>query len=351
MKLKVAYLGLDAHAHRCVLGYMNPQGEYLEDWRFATTEAELIRHVQKVPAQKKLLALEEGPLAYWIGQTLKPHVSEVLICDPRENKAISHNPHKDDHHDTRQLCRLNRLGELKKVYHPEQDHRAIFKAALQQYLDWRDQQVALKLKLKAKYRSWGVIPTGDSVYSSEGRAPWLEQIKAPEVRLQLQSLYTVLDTTVRAQRTALRRVVRLGRPYPEIPRLRQVPGVGIVGSHLFSAYLQCPERFATKQQLIRYARLGIRSRSSDDKPLGYQQLDRRGLGELKALTYRAWQCACRSKTNVVFQSYNQSLQTTHNAVHARLNTQRKILIALWGVWKNQSDFDPKTFLGTPQRPA
>ena len=85
-----------------------------------------------INTEKKILAIEEGPLAYWIVQTLRPFLTEVVICDPRETPLISRNAMKRDELDVKNLCRLLRLGELKKVYHPEDDERAIFKAAVQQ---------------------------------------------------------------------------------------------------------------------------------------------------------------------------------------------------------------------------
>ena len=81
------------------------------------------------------MAIEEGPLAFWIAQTLKPHVDEIVISDPRETPLISRNAMKrDDKLNVRNLCRLLRLGELKGGYHPEEDYRALFKAAVQQYI-------------------------------------------------------------------------------------------------------------------------------------------------------------------------------------------------------------------------
>ena len=46
--------------------------------------------------------------------------------------------------------RLIRLGELKRVYHAENEERAIFKAATQHYIDLRNQQIILK-QLGRKY--------------------------------------------------------------------------------------------------------------------------------------------------------------------------------------------------------
>src|SRR5436190_21651798 len=60
--------------------------------------------------------------------------------------------------------------------------------------------------------------------------------------------------------------------------LSTAPGLGVVGAHVFAAYICDPTRFDTPAGLIRYCQLGIRDRSSDDKPLGYEQLDRHGHG-------------------------------------------------------------------------
>ena len=127
--MKKVNLSIDAHARNCVLGSMNSQGKFLDAVQFRTTEANLVAQVVKIKASEKLLVVEEGPLAYWIAQTLKPYVSDVLVCDPRKNKAIRSASNKNDRQDAYTLCRLLRLGELSRVYHPQEDHRAVFKAS------------------------------------------------------------------------------------------------------------------------------------------------------------------------------------------------------------------------------
>ena len=54
-------------------------------------------------------------------------MDEIYVCDPRENALISQNARKSDRADVYNLCRLLRLDELKEVYHPTEDHRAVFK--------------------------------------------------------------------------------------------------------------------------------------------------------------------------------------------------------------------------------
>jgi transposase len=346
--MKEAYMAIDAHARRCVLGVMEESGRYLDDWQFPTTESELIRHVAAVKAPHKRLAIEESPLAYWIAQTVRPYVDEVFICDPRENALIGRSAHKSDAVDTPKLCRLLRLGELKRVYHPAEDHRAVFKAAVQAYLDLVREQVRLKQKIKAKYRAWGVrVHDTTKVYSPKRRGAYLAQVALTPIRAQLEQLYEVLEAACQAKRGALRQMVELGRRYPEIAEFAKMPGVGVVGAHVFDAWVQTPERFAGKRQLWRYAQLGVCDRSSDGKPLGRKRLDRAGNRVLKAMSYHVWLGALRRRDpNEVKMFFEASLERTHERTHARLNTQRKVLASLWGLWKRKEAYDPQKFLGT-----
>lgn len=343
--MSVAYMGMDVHAGTTVLGVMNSLGEFLGNQRFDTSEKGIVQALNRFPAKTKYLALEESTLAHWAAQVARPHVTAVLVCDPRYNALIYGGAVKRDPVDTEKLCRLLRLGELKEVYHPQEDHRAIFKAAVQHYMDLRDQQVVLKLKIKAMYRHWGVIRIpGEAVYG-QGRTEYLEQISSSVVQDELKRLYTLLDQTEEMEALAAREMKRLARRYPEIKEFKKIPGIGPIGAITFDAFVQTPDRFPDKHTLWRYCRLGIIDRSSDGKPLGYKRLDRSGVGELKSMSYRAWLNAQRSD-NEVRQFYRASLQRTHSAVHARLNTQRKIIAAMYGVWKRGEAYSAKIFLGS-----
>jgi transposase len=346
MSQKKVYMAIDAHARNCVLGNMSARGQFDRMWRFQTCERELVQHVEAVDAGTKVLAIEEGPLAFWIAQTVRPYVTDVFVADPKKNPSISQNAMKGDKVDVRQLCRLLRLGELKRVYHPEDDERAVFKAAVQQYIDFRGQQTALKRKIKAKFRSWGVPDVeGTHVYNPKKREGFLRTVKQRAVRNQLSRLFVLLDSATKMEELALAEAIRLARPYPEIQEFKKIPGVGDVGALTFDAYIQTPHRFTRKSRLHRYCQLGVTDRTSDNKPLGFKRLDRAGNSELKAMSYRAFLCAMRiRRPNEVRAFYERSYRTTHNATHARLNTQRKIISVMHGIWRKGEEYRPELFL-------
>jgi len=196
---------------------MDNNGEYLNEWSFKTTESEISRHFAKLGSGPKKLAIEESSLAYWFSQLAYKYFDEILICDPRENALISRSAQKSDSADTYKLCRLLRLGELKRVYHPREDHRAIFKAAAQHYLDLTDDQIKIKQRLKAKYRTWGVPEVGGTtLYSKQGRKSYLNEVKSSVIKNQLSRFYHMLDNTIEQQEAAFHEMQRLGKRYPEI---------------------------------------------------------------------------------------------------------------------------------------
>ena len=330
------FLGLDAHVRTCVLAGMDVRGQLLFSKRFSTSEAALISHIVAVEAKRKALVFEKSSLATWLAGALRNYVDELTVCDPRQNALISRSAHKDDYEDAYNLCRLLRLGELKPVFHAAEDHRAIFKSAVKHYLDLRDQQRSMKTRIKARYHHAGVLRTdGRRVYSKRYRASYLAQVPDRARRAMLSHLCAVLDATLAAQEEARRDMIRLGQRYPEIKEFMKMPGLGPIGAHVLDAFIQTPHRFATKQKLWRYCKLGIVDRSSSGKPLAYKRLDRAGTGELKAVSYRIWLTAVRvCGPNEVCRFYEASLaHTGHNATRARLNTQRKVLAVLWSTWK------------------
>lgn len=325
---------------------MDEAGQTVSVRRFKTSEVELIKALQAIEAVKKYLALEECSIAGWLARTAKDHVDDVLISDPKHNALISQNATKGDQADAIDLCRLLRLGELKRVYHAESDVRALFKATAQHYLMLRDEVVGSKQRIKAVFRQWGIVDMeGETVYGQAGRTPYLEKVPHVVVRHHLDRLYALMDETERLKEAALTELKQLGRSHSEIREFKKIPGIGPVNALVFDALIQTPYRFANKQCLWRYCRLGIADRTSDNTPLGYKRLDRAGIGELKALSYRAWLSALRSD-NEVRQFYGASLRRTHNHVHARLNTQRKILAVMLGIWRKGDRYRPELFLGS-----
>jgi transposase len=340
----IAWLGLDAHSKNLLLAQLNDQGQEIQAWTLPTQQPQkLIQQIQAIPATDKRLMLEESNLARWLNQLLKPHLQQIVVCDARRNRLISEDHHKHDKRDAFALARLLRLNEFKPVWQPTEDQRVFFKRIAKSYENAVQRQTRLKLQLKSLFQHWGLFPTGATVFAQSGRNDWLKQLPHDPLREQARLLYEVLDQALASQAQFRRLLCQTGRQFPEIERLRSVPGIGLVGAHLFVAYVQDPKRFPKFSRLARYCRLGIRDRSSDGKPLGYEQLDRQGIGTLKAISYRAYLQAAKRRTGPVWDFYQLSFRQTGSTTHARLNTQRKILLTMWTLWLSGKEFDPDQF--------
>lgn len=345
------YAAIDLHSRTSVLGVMNAAGEMLSNTRFATSRENLRNQLTELPEGHRIeLTMEAAPMARWARSQVIDLVDRVVVCNPRYNRLISCAMNKADEVDTRAMCELLRLGALREVWVCDEEERQIFHDLVYDLLQLRDQQRQLKTLIKTRYRAYGVLQLhGKEIFHPVKRARWLAELPAHR-RSSLEQLYVLLDTTLKAWRGQLREVHRAGKAFAEIARFRQVPGVGIIGAAVFSAIIQDPHRFETAKQLFTYSALGITSRSSDKKPLGYERINRHGQHELKNLSYHAWRTGIRigKQCDVVRRFYDASEQRTGSKRHARLNTQRKILITLWSMWKHDTEFDPSHFLQTPE---
>lgn len=347
----IAWLGLDAHSQNCVLAHLDNAGHQRGHWRFPTTPEQLFSHLDRIPVADKRLVLEESNLARWLGGLLRPKVTQLVVCDARHNRLICAHPNKKDDRDAFALARLFRLGEIHPIWQQTDDQRALFKMTAHQYEQAVARQSRLKVQLKGRFQHWGLFPTGTTVFSLGERKAWLDRLPLPGARPSFELLYLQMDQAVEAQRGALRQMVQLARRFPEVELLKTMPGVGRVGACLFVACIQDPTRFSTLQHLTRFARLGIIDRSSDNKPLGYQRLDSHGHGLLKAITYRGWLQATKKKSGPIWESFENSLQRTGSQVHARLNTQRKILLTLWTMWLKNQPFEAEKFFSSRSKSA
>lgn len=343
------YAAIDLHSRTSVLGWMGGRGKMIDTIRFETSEDNLREKVGALRAKEIHLTIEAAPLARWAAGILRPLVTRLIVCDARRNRLVSCAPNKDDEVDTESLCRLVRLEELHEVWMSNNEARQIFREAVFDLLKLRDRQRELKTLIKNRFRTQGVLRlNGTEIFHPVKRRRWIDQLSDTR-RHGLLVIYGLFDSALAAWRGQLREVRRLGSAFPEIARFREVPGVGEIGAAVFCAIIEDPHRFKTDSQLYRYSALGITSRSSDNKPLGYERLERRGQRELKNLSYHAWRTGIRSgsQCDVVRRFYLASKQRTGSARHARLNTQRKILKTLLRIWRNNSRFEPKLFLQNP----
>ena len=333
--MEIVYVGLDLGSSNFQQVALNHHGESRVNRDFTTSEANLVKAFSDLKGEIHV-HLEAGELAPWAAGVIAPLVSRVVCSHPQSNAWIAKDADKCDRIDAYKLAELLRLNRYKEVHYAPDQRRREFKTLVQHYDELTAQQARLKTRIKGRLRMQGVIVRGERLFSVAGRKPVLAEVKSREVRTAISQLYTVLDQSVAAQAEARLLMLRVAQAFPEIKLFRTAPGVGPIGACRFSAYIHTPNRFSSKRKLWKYCRLSVSHRSSNGKPLRRPRLDRSGCGRLKDVSRKAFEVAVRSRQDNGFKrAYQRALETGHDAIHARLTVQRKIVSTLRAIWLNQ----------------
>lgn len=337
--MATVYVGLDLGSRTCHQVGVDKELSVLLDRKFDTSERNLIQAFKQIEG-KVHVHLETCELAAWARRVLRKDVEKVVVGHAKTNKWIGNDPHKNDRIDAKKLAELLAMGKVHEVYYPDDEDRVVFKQVVQQYDDFTRQQVALKLKIKSRFRQQGVIAVGKSVYGKKTREASLKRVPSEEAKASIQLLYAVHDRTLESQRSVLKLIGKMAKRYPEMELLDSVPGVGLVGASCFFAYVQDPHRFSSKRALWRYCGLGVTDQMSDGRQVKHRRLDRwSGNPRLKAMSRTAFIGAMRStKENAFQRAFKASVERLHNETHARLNVQRKIVSVLRAVWKGGTPY-------------
>lgn len=345
MNTTTHYAGLDIHATNTVVQSIDGKGTKIIGQELPTKAQELIAWARSYSHGRLQVILEQGTHARWVANALQPWVDGVIICDPAENALIHGGGHKNDRIDAHKLARLLRLGEYKPVWWQPMEGRHVFKSQVKMYLRQRRAKAAGIQRLIGYLRHIGIsIPTGQSRFSFKRGKRWIQQVASQEHQALALKKLAFIRYHHEQSLDIFSEVRRQGRQYWEIQEFQKIPGIGAVGSHLFSAILEDPHRFRRRGQLYKFCQLAVTSASSGGQAIGRKHLDKRGYSELKAMSQRAWLGALNCKEdNEVKRFWRASCRRSDSKRNARLNTQRKIISAMWALWKNGQPYNPNRF--------
>src|SRR6476660_8414622 len=184
------YIGLDVHQATISVAVMDAQGKLIMECLLETKAATIVEFIQGLQGTLSL-TFEEGTSAAWLHDLLEPHVSRLVVCDPRK-AALLKDGNKSDRIDARKLAELLRTNQLKAVYHGEHGMRSL-KELGRSYLTITQDTTRVMNRIKALYRSWAIPCSGTTVYAARHRQAWLANIVEPEGRVPVEHVYQQLD--------------------------------------------------------------------------------------------------------------------------------------------------------------
>ena len=341
------YIGMDVHKETISIAVLNSSGKLVMETIIETKASTLLQFVQGLRGSLHV-TFEEGTWAAWLYDLLRPHVTKVVVCDPRKN-ALLKTGNKSDRIDARKLAELLRSNLLRPVYHGEHGVQTL-KELSRSYLTISGDLTRVMTRLKAVYRSWAIPCAGKQVYAPRYRAQWLGKISEAGVRRRAEFYYQQLDA-LRSLRLQVRReLLAESAKHKASKLLCQIPSIGPIRAAQLIAILQTPHRFRTKRQLWAYGGLGIETHSSADhryvegqlrpskRPVSLRGLNRNHNHELKNI-FKGAAIIAATKAGPFQEFYAALVAKGIRPEMARLTLARKIAAITLIVWKKGVCFD------------
>jgi len=341
------YIGMDVHKESISIAVMNSAGKIVMECVIETKASTILQFIDGLHGDLRV-TFEEGTWAAWLYDLLKPHVTEVVVCNPRKN-ALLKDGSKSDRIDARKLAEQLYMNKIKSVYHGEHGLRTL-KELARSYLTITKDVTRVMNRLKALYRSWAIPCAGNEVYAPRHRSEWLGKITEAGVRRRAEHAYQQLDV-LRLLRQEVRRDLLLeAKKHKARKLLRQIPGIGPIRAALLVALIQTPHRFRTKRQLWTYSGLGLETHDSAQYRVVEGQLKRskksvtlRGLNkdhnhDLKDI-FKGAATRVSSSSGPLHDFYERLLAKGRKPTMARLTLARKIAAITLIVWKKEVRFD------------
>src|SRR5271154_1422608 len=260
---------MDVHKESISIAVRNDTGKLVMECVIETKANVILEFIHGLRGELQV-TFEEGTWATWLYDLLKPHVTKLVVCDPRKN---SRQGNKNDRIDARELADRLYMNKLSSVYHGGAGVRTL-KELARSYLTISKDLAWVMSRVKAIYRSWGIPCAGKQVYAPRHRAEWLGKTGEPGVRRRAEFYYQQLDALGILRQQVRRDLLAEGKKHKAWKRLCQIPSIGPIRSAELLGILQTPHRFRTKRQLWTYSGFGIETQSSADHRSVGGQLER-----------------------------------------------------------------------------
>jgi transposase len=343
--MRTYYVGMDVHSASIVIVVLNGAGKVVETTVIKTSASAVRSYLQRFKG-RVLVTFEEGAQAQWLYDLVQPLVTEVIVCDPRQNKLLLVGD-KSDRIDAEKLAELLRNGSLVAVDHRDYGMRML-KELVRNYECLVQDTTRLMSRLKAIFRSRAIACKGHAVYRQDRREQWLKQLPEPGLRLRARSLYEQLAVLNPLRQEAKLLMLREARRQPAYKWLLSVPRLGPVSVSQLLAIVGTPHRFRSKRQFWPYVGLAVMTRSTGDhevvngvlqrrrKPVATRGLNRNHNRRLKKVFKTAATSAAHSGPFAA--AYEQRLKRGLDPALARLTLARQIAAITLRVWKNEERF-------------
>ena len=94
MSRDIKYIGMDVHKEAIVIAVQNARGHVVMESIVETKASSILQFIPGLQGELHV-TWEEGTWAAWLYDLLKPHVHQVLVCNPRRNALLKEGSKND----------------------------------------------------------------------------------------------------------------------------------------------------------------------------------------------------------------------------------------------------------------
>lgn len=339
------YIGMDVHMATTVIAVLNSRGNVVTE-AIVETQASAILDFIKGQRGTLHVTFEEGNLAAWLYDLLRPHVAQVLVCDPR--RLPDHQGNKADRPDAKRLAELLRTHSLNPVYHGERSTREI-KEFARSYDSIVKDSTRVKSRLKALFRARSIDCSGSAIYNTDEQKCWLKQLDSAAVRARASRLWEELDCLEDLCKEAEKDLVTEARKHPAPKIFQGVPGIGPIRAAVILGVAGTPHRFRTKKQFWNYCGLAVVTKTTSE----YAMVDGHVVRSKKQPLVRGLNTNYNRALKAVFKGaaltaakdqwksyYDAMIKNGTDPSIAQVNIARKIAAITLSLWKKGERYDP-----------
>ena len=117
------YIGMDVHKESISVTVRNAAGKVVMECVIETKANMILQFIDGLRGDVHV-TFEEGTWAAWLNDLLRPHVTRLVVCDPRRN-ALLQEGNQNDRVDAGKLAELLQNNQLRPVYHGDHGLRTL----------------------------------------------------------------------------------------------------------------------------------------------------------------------------------------------------------------------------------
>jgi transposase len=341
--MKELMAGMDLHSNNIMLGIVDREGRRVARQKLPCELKGILEFLAPFKDRLQTLAVESTYNWYWLVDGLQGAGYPVVLANPARITQYSGIKHADDKHDAFFLAELLRLGILPTGYVYDAGRRPV-RDLLRRRMSLVHQRTALMLSFKSLFTR----TTGEQL--SLGRLKAMEVAQAQQLYehpanqliagLQIQHIEQ-LDASIAKLEKA---VLKVARELPCYPKLKTLPGVGIILGLTITMEIGDIKRFAGPGQFASYCRTVAAQCTSNGKLKGRNN---RKCGN----RYLAWAFVEAANFAKRYDEpcrrwYDRKAARTSNVIATKA-LACKLAKAAWHLAAEGTDYEPGRVFGPP----